>query len=102
MNENREAYTVAIGKFKMPPTKDQKKIMEMMDNFKGIIGIDPAFDVKWETKRGTVIFFETLNDAKEARNILRAEGVEVGTNILKVEMQIDVTGVTINGGERVA
>ena len=98
----KKTYTVAIGKFTMPITKDQEQIMKIMREFKGLEMVDPAFE--GDNKKGTLLFFETLNDAKEARNILRSEGVQTGKVIMEFEYEKDErTGQVIMGkGERIA
>ena len=98
----KKTYTVAIGKFSMPITKDQKQIVKIMSEFKGLEMVDPAFE--GDNKRGTLLFFKTLNDAKEARNILRSENVQTGTVIMECDYEIDekTKEMIIGKGERVA
>ena len=87
-------FTVAIGNFSFPPTKDQKKIAEVMKEEMKIKAICPM------NPHGTLLLFETLNDAKEARNIFRSYGVKTGRNI--VEGEFDFETNTMEGGKVVA
>lgn len=89
-----KAYTVTIGNFLIPATKDQKKVIEMIKEFKGLIVMIPQYP------SGTLLLFENLNDAKEARNIFRAEEVQTGTNI--VEVDFDEKERMISNGKVVA
>ena len=89
-----KAYTVAIGNFSFPLTKDQKKVAKMIKEMKGLLFIHPSPE-----QRGTLLFFKTLNDAKEARNILRSEGVQTGYNIVETDYEIKGDTVLINKGE---
>lgn len=74
-----KAYTVAIGNFSIPFTKDQKKIVEEIKKMDGFIGFHPAYPY------GTLLLFKTENNAKVGRNILRDMGVQTGINIAEVE-----------------
>lgn len=88
-------YTVAIGNFSFPLTKDQKKVVDItMKECKGLIAVHPHYP------DGTLLFFDTLNNAKEARNILNSYGVQTGSNIVKGEFDFDTN--TMNGGKVVA
>lgn len=88
-----KAYTVAIGNFSFPLTKDQKKVVEMIKEMNGLLFVHPTQD-----QRGTLLFFKTLNDAKEARNILISEGVETGYNIVEVDYEMDGNNLVIEKG----
>lgn len=89
-----KAYTVTIGNFSTPLTEEQKKVLEITQEFKGLIAFVPHYP------DGTLLLFETLNDAKEARNIFRYENVLTGTNI--VEIEFDKKTYTISNGKTVA
>lgn len=48
-----------------------------------IICVQPGFVATHPCERGTLWFFDTLNNAKGARNVARAEGIICGSNICK-------------------
>ena len=76
-----EVYTVAVGnlpalpKFMMP--KKVTKAIELIKEQEGFIGACPCYP------HGTLLLFDTENNAKGARNVLRFNGVQCGTNICK-------------------
>ncbi len=76
-------YTVGIGNFSYPVTESQKKVADIIKEFKGLEAVCPMYP------HGTLLLFKTLNDAKEARNIFHFEGVETGTNIIKCDFDYD-------------
>ena len=73
-----KAYTVAIGNFSIPFTRDQKKLIKIIEKFDGFYGLHPAYPY------GTLLIFKTENDAKRARNELDSLGVQTGNNICEV------------------
>ena len=73
-------YTVAIGNFKGPfasPRRmlEEKRLIEEIKKLDGFYGVYPS------PPNGTLLLFETENNAKGARNILRSLGVNCGRNI---------------------
>lgn len=74
------AYTVGIGNFSLNPflQKKQKKIVDFIQSLEGFLGFTPCYPY------GTLCLFRTENDAKGARNLMRAKGIEVGKNIAEV------------------
>ena len=79
MNKYEKAYTVAIGNFSIPLTKDQKVVLKELKNMEGFIGVHQVYP------RGTLLLFKTENNAKVGRNILKDMGVQVGNNIAEIE-----------------
>ena len=77
------AWTVAVGNLPIFPTKRTKKTMELIKSQDGFIGVVPFYP------RGTLILFETENDAKGARNVYRFYGIKCGDNICEVEYESD-------------
>ena len=73
-----KAYTVAIGNFSIPFTKDQKKVLKIIKNLDGFYGLKPCYP------HGTLLLFNTENNAKRARNELDSLGIQTGTNICEV------------------
>jgi len=79
IKENKiEAYTVAIGNFSIPLTKDQEKVMKIIEECDGFLGLHPHYP------DGTLLLFDTRNNAVGCKNILDFEGVQTGRNIVKV------------------
>ena len=75
-----EAWTVATGNIpaKMFLPKKVKQALDLISEQEGLIGLHPV------PQRGTLWLFRTENDAKIARNNMRAAGIETGCNIVKV------------------
>mgnify|MGYP003293783239 CR=1 FL=1 len=91
---SKEVYTVSIPNLPLPTTRKNRKLIDgvikLIKKQDGFIGLSPEFP------HGTILFFGTLNDAKRARNNLRAELNAVGTNICAATM--DESGaITITG-----
>jgi len=55
--------------------KNNKKFIEIIKGLDGFIGVHPAYP------HGTLLLFDSENNAKRGRNILKAKGVKCGTNI---------------------
>lgn len=72
-----EVYTVSIGNLTLNPllTRKQKEILKEIQEMNGFVGIYPCYP------KGTLCLFKTENDAKGARNLIRAKGIETGKNI---------------------
>jgi len=73
-----KAYTVAIGNFSIPFTRDQKKILKIIKNLDGFYGLQPHYP------HGTLLIFKSENDAKRAKNQLDSLGILTGKNICEV------------------
>lgn len=65
-----------LPKFLMP--KGVKEAIELIKTLEGLIGVTPMYP------RGTLLLFDTENNAKGARTVLKFHGVQTGTNICKV------------------
>ena len=72
----KELYSIALGNLPILPWR-AKKAIKMIKELKGLVGITPYYP------HGTLLYFENVNDAKEARNVLRFKGIVVGTEICK-------------------
>lgn len=72
-----EVYSVAIGNLTLNPllTGKQTALLKEIQEMDGFVGIYPCYP------RGTLCLFKTENDAKGARNLIKAKGIEVGKNI---------------------
>lgn len=80
-----KAYTVAVPNLAgtIPGTlkhmKDTKKFLRYVKKLDGFIGIHPI------PPRGTLLIFDTENNAKRARNLLDNDlKVQTGTNICEI------------------
>lgn len=82
-----KAYTVAVpnlagmipGTLKQKHMKDTKKLLRYVKKLDGFIGIHPI------PPRGTLLIFDTENNAKRARNLLDNDlKVQTGTNICEI------------------
>lgn len=84
----KKYWTITIGNFQgpfaLPSTKrKEKKIMNIIKEQEGFVGIH------LHPPEGTLLLFKTENNAKKARNVLRAEGVLCGKNICEVYADAD-------------
>lgn len=74
-----EVWTVAVGNIPLLPRvlmpKGVTKAIKLIKEQKGLIGVTPMYP------RGTLLLFDTENNAKGARNMLRFNGVKCGDNI---------------------
>lgn len=79
------AWTVAIPliRFYLNPLKRKRQdeaiqYIKTLDGFIGVYPYDP---------RGTLLLFRTKNDAKGARNLLKAKGCPVGDHICEIYVE---------------
>ena len=78
------AYTVAIPCLAVPweNTKEEveatEKALNYIQTLDGFLGIYPM------NPNGTLILFKSENHAKRGRNLIKAEGIQVGSNITEV------------------
>ena len=78
----RMVYIPVLDRMKGIKRKDFNKAIELIHKQKGYIGVNPVDFEK------NVLIFDTLNNAKGARNNLKAKGVGVGQVVpLMVEKQ---------------
>lgn len=73
-------WTVAVGNapgpLSLPSTKRKAKAaFDLIKQQEGFVGVNP------QPPLGTLLLFHTENNAKRARNVLRAAGVVCGNNI---------------------
>ena len=76
LETGRKIYSVTIGNL---PLRKKKalKIAEFVKSLDGFVGVCPYYPY------GTLVFFDTLNDAKIGKNTLNAELHPVGKNIMR-------------------
>lgn len=80
----RDAWTVAIPNLPIFPNKEITKFVQWMKTLDGFIGAHPQYPY------GTLLFFESENQAKRAKNRIKQYGVNyVGENICKVGIPVD-------------
>lgn len=75
------AWTVAVGNISLRPKywkSNREFFRTLREECEGYLGIHPM------EPHGTLLLFESLNDAKIARNILTAKGIQCGRNICEV------------------
>lgn len=75
-----ELWTVAVGNLPLIPwlNKGTREALKLIKEQEGFVGIYPNYP------QGNLLLFDSENNAKGARNILRFRGVQCGTNICKV------------------
>ena len=87
-----DVWTVAVGN--IPPfwflRKRARKALNLVKEQEGLVGIYQEYP------NGTLLLFDTENNAKGARNMLKYHGIECGVNICKV--QIDERELHGKGG----
>lgn len=74
-----KVYTVAVGNVD-PTNRRSIKAVEYIAKLKGLVGVHPHYP------DGTLILFDTENNAKIARNMMNAKGIQTGRNICEVEI----------------
>ena len=89
----QEVWTVATGNFPSPfaprsVKKRSREAIRIINACEGFCGYHPV------EGRGTLCLFETENDAKAARNIMRSHGIPVGDNICKVFVPKEAVEIT--------
>lgn len=83
MNDEVRVWTVAVGNLPTPLTprrarKDAIRALRFIMGLEGFIGFHPV------PPEGTLCLFRTENNAKGARNLMRAAEIQVGRNIGEV------------------
>lgn len=74
-----KAWSVAVGNFD-PLQKESREALEYIKGLKGLVGAHPKYP------HGTLIFFDTENNAKTARNMMDAKGIQTGRNICELDI----------------
>ncbi len=69
-----------------------KRVKELLDGLEGLIAVTPHYP------EGTLLYFETLNQAKVARNKVEAAGPNpCGRHIMLCEISDDMKSVNVIG-----
>ena len=73
-------WSVAVGNLPLNPFKMRaaEKALLYIRDLEGFIGIHPI------PPRGTLCLFRSENEAKGARNLMRAKGIQTGNNICEL------------------
>ena len=74
-----KAWSVAVGNIN-PLQKKSRDAVKYIKTLKGLVGVQPNYP------HGTLIFFDTENNAKIARNLMNAKGIQTGTNICEFDI----------------
>lgn len=69
-------WTVATGNFN-PFMKASREAVKFIRDLDGLVGVHPHYP------RGTLLLFDSLNNAKGARNLMEAKGIKCGNNICR-------------------
>lgn len=73
-------YAVESGRVmpKLGYIKQQRKAIEYIKDLEGFIGIHPV------TTWNTLILFDSLNHAKQGKNLMKSKGIKTGKHIVPV------------------
>lgn len=88
----KKCYTIAIPNLPNPVTHPAlaKKTARFLKKCEGLLGVHPHYP------EGTILFFDTLENAKAARWKFMSEGNKCGDYIMNAEMRDDGS-VVVNG-----
>lgn len=89
----KECYVFGIGGLPDPLLHpiQAKKVSDFLKKLDGLAGLHLA------DRYHTLLAFETLNQAKIARNKIKAEGNPVGNHIMTAEISEDRQTITVKG-----
>ena len=79
----QELYSVATGNLNFF-IKASRGAVKYMNGLEGFMGVHIALN-----NADTLWMFDTLNHAKEARNLAQAQGIQCGTNICRFVVAAD-------------
>ena len=88
-----ECYAFGIGGLPNPMLhpKQARQVSDFLNSLDGILGIHMV------DKYHTLLAFDTLNQAKIARNKIASEGNFTGNNIMHAELSDDSKKITVKG-----
>ena len=81
LDPGTELFSVATGRIDIM-RKDSRKASEFISKQEGFLAVNPLPEY-------TLWFFDSLNHAKAARNMMKAKGVQTGDNICKLIISAD-------------
>ena len=74
-----KAYVVGVGNVN-PLSRASRKAVKYISTLQGLLGVTPYYP------HGTAIIFDTLNNAKIAKNLMEAKGIQTGREIGEVDI----------------
>lgn len=72
----KQVWTVAVGNFN-PLMKASRDAIGFISGLEGLVAVHPHYP------NGTLLLFDSLNNAKGARNLMEAKGIQTGRNICR-------------------
>lgn len=69
-------WSVAVGNFN-PFNKASREAVQFIKGLEGLVAVHPHYP------RGTLLLFDSKNNAKGARNLMEAKGIQCGRNICR-------------------
>ena len=69
-------WTVAVGNFN-PLMKASRDAVKFIKDLEGLVAVHPCYP------NGTLLLFDSKNNAKGARNLMQAKGIQTGRNICR-------------------
>ena len=81
LDPGTELFSIATGRIDIM-RKDSRKASEFISKQEGFLAVNPLPEY-------TLWFFDSLNHAKAARNMMKAKGVQTGDNICKLIISAD-------------
>lgn len=74
--DKKYVWTVATGNVN-PFKKEGREAVKFIKRLKGLVAVHATYP------HGTLILFDDLNNAKGARNLMEAKGIQCGQNICR-------------------
>lgn len=93
----KDVFTLAVGALPNPVThrKEARAVADFLNALPGFVSLTPT--VAPDGSVATILAFETYNDAKTARNMLRVEGNKTGNYIMTAKIDFDAGALKVNG-----
>ena len=76
MSDKKYVWTVAIGNFN-PFKKESREAVKFIKDLEGLVAVHPVYP------KGTLLLFDSENNAKGAKNLMEAQGIQCGRNICR-------------------
>ena len=74
MNNKKYVWTVAVGNIN-PIKKTSREAVKFIKGLEGLVAVHPVYP------KGTLLLFDSENNAKGARSLMEAQGIQCGRNI---------------------
>lgn len=75
-NDKKQVWTVAVGNVN-PFLKASREAVKIIKGLNGLVAVHPHYP------DGTLLLFDSENNAKGARNLMEAKGIKCGRNICR-------------------